>query len=142
MNVPKALLLDTGPLVALLDRRDQWHQACVDAWSSLGDQCATTEAVVTEATHLVSRGGGPPALLLEFLLAAEVPILGLEPEGHRLAARLMRKYEDTPMDYADATLIVAGAWLQTDRVFTLDRRGFKTYRTHAGSRFQVVPRGG
>lgn len=99
----------------------------------------TTEAVVTEATHLVSRGGGPPGIVLEFLLAAEVPILGLDVDGHRLAARLMRQYQDTPMDYADATLVVAAEWLKAESAFTLDRRGFRTYRPTHGRAFTLLP---
>lgn len=133
------VLLDTGPLVAVLDRRDAWHLRCGEAWHALAPRCATTEAVVTEATHLVGRGGGPPALVLELLFAVEVPILTLDSDGHRLAAGLMRRYQDTPMDYADATLVVAAEWLGAAEVFTLDRRGFKTYRGSGDRRFALLP---
>ena len=133
------VLLDTGPLVALLDRRDSWHRPCAEAWDQHGGRCVTTEAVVTEASHLVGRGGGPPSLVVEFLIAAEVPILGLDIDGHRLAARLMRQYQDTPMDYADATLVVAAAWLKAKGVFTLDRRGFRTYRVPRGTVLALLP---
>lgn len=133
------VLLDTGPLVALFDQGDQWHSACVEAWDALGPRCVTTEAVVTEATYMVGRGGGSPALVLEFLLAAGVEILGLEAEGHRRAAALLRKYRDIPMDYADATLVIAAEWLGSSEVFTLDRRGFRSYRKGRGAAFTVVP---
>lgn len=133
------VLLDTGPLVALLDRGDPWHEPCADAWGELGVRCVTTEAVVTEATHLVGRGSGPPALVLEFVLAAKVPILGLDTEGHRRAALLMHQYQDTPMDYADATLVIAAEWLRANRVFTLDRRGFRTYRVSRRAAFRLHP---
>ncbi len=135
----RTLLFDTGPLVALLDRNDQWHSVSTRNWPDLAPRCVTTEAVVTEATHFVSRGGGSPSVVVEFLLDLEVPILGLDDEGHRLAAGLMRRYRDTPMDYADATLVVAAAWLGTDQVFTLDRRGFTTYRTVSENPFVVLP---
>lgn len=131
-------LLDTGPLVALLDRGDPWHPSCAGVWAALAPRCITTEAVVTEATYLVSRGGGPPAVVVEFLLALEIPILGLDTPGHRLAAGLMRRHRDTPMDYADATLVVAAMWLRTSRVFTLDRRGFAVYRGFEGEGFEMV----
>lgn len=133
------LLLDTGPLVAVLDRGDAAHQRCVRTWEEVGSRCVTTEAVVTEATHLVCQGGGPPGIVLELLLAAEVPILGLDVAGHRLAARLMRQYQDTPMDYADATLVVAAEWLKTRSAFTLDRRGFRTYRLSPDRAFTILP---
>lgn len=133
------VLLDTGPLVALLDRSDAAHQQCVAAWDRISTRCVTTEAVLTEATYLVGRGGGPPALVVEFLLASEVPVLTLDRDGHALAARLMRRYQDTPMDYADATLVVAAEWLRARRVMTLDRRGFGAYRRQAGTGFEVLP---
>ena len=56
-------LLDTGPLVAFVDGSDRWHVACAALWESLAPWCVTTEAVVTEATHLVARGGGPASLV-------------------------------------------------------------------------------
>lgn len=135
----RTLLFDTGALVALLDRNDPWHRVSTRHWPDLAPRCVTTEAVVTEATHLVGRGGGAPSVVVEFLLDLEVPILGLDEEGHRLAAGLMRRYRDTPMDYADATLVVAATWLKTSLVFTLDRRGFTTYRTVSGDPFMVLP---
>lgn len=134
-------LLDTGPLVAVLDGNDQRHSVCAEAWDSFAARCVTTEAVITEATHLVARGGGAPELVLELLLAGDVPILGLDTEGHRSAALLMRRYRDTPMDYADATLVLVAEWLGAARVFTLDRRGFRTYRRARGTAFALVPGG-
>ncbi len=67
------VLLDTGPLVAVLDARDQWHARCLAVWPELVHRCVTTEAVVTEACHLVLRGGAPANLPLDFLLAADIP---------------------------------------------------------------------
>jgi hypothetical protein len=53
----------------------------------------------------------------------------------------MRQYDDTPMDYADATLLVAAEWLAASRVFTLDRRGFRTYRLPGERAFSLLPSG-
>ncbi|MDP3775021.1 MAG: PIN domain-containing protein [Gemmatimonadales bacterium] len=133
------MLLDTGPLVACLDARDQWHTACVEAWPEVLDRCVTTEAVVTEASHFVGRGGGPAVLALEFLLAARIPIVPLDPPAHRQASHLMRRYARVPMDYADATLVVLGDALDAPRVFTLDRRGFRAYRGARGLALEIVP---
>ncbi|MFQ5702730.1 MAG: type II toxin-antitoxin system VapC family toxin [Gemmatimonadales bacterium] len=133
------VLLDTGPLIAALDRSDQWHLACVDAWPDLVDRCVTTEAVVTEASHLVQRGGASAGLPLEFLLAARIPILGLELHLHRQAARLMTHYADLSMDYADATLVVLAQALQIATAFTTDRKGFAVYRAAHNREFDIVP---
>ncbi len=133
------VLLDTGPLVAMLDRSDRWHADCLATWNDLGARCLTTEAVVTEATHLVARGGVAAHIPLDFLLAANVPIVALEPSGHEHAARLMRRYLNVPMDYADATLVVVADAVMLRRAFTLDRRGFRTYRRRDGKGFELVP---
>jgi predicted nucleic acid-binding protein len=82
---------------------------------------------------------GPAALPLEFLLAARIPILGLETAGHRHAALMMARYANLPMDYADASLVAAADALYLERVFTTDRRGFGTYRGARGMAFEVLP---
>jgi predicted nucleic acid-binding protein len=133
------VLLDTGPLVAVLDARDQWHARCVESWPSLIDRCMTVEAVVTEACHLVSRGGGPASKPLEFLLAARIPIIGLETAGHRRALSLMTQYGKLPMDFADACLVAIAEALHISTVFTTDRRGFRTYRPPRGKHFALFP---
>jgi uncharacterized protein len=50
----------------------------------------------------------------------------------RVAAALMELYADTPMDFADATLVLLAEALDIRDVFTLDRRGFSVYRTRHG----------
>ncbi|MBA3557429.1 MAG: PIN domain-containing protein [Gemmatimonadaceae bacterium] len=132
-------MLDSGPLVAALDPRDASHRRCAEAWPMLVDRCVTTQAVITEACHLVARGRASPALPVEFLLAAEIPIVGLDAQEHQHIAHLMRRYADLPMDYADATLVVLADAYRLETVFTLDRRGFLNYRRASGAGFQIVP---
>lgn len=132
------VLLDTGPLVAVLDRGDPFHHACVDLWHDIADRCITTEAVVTEATHLVGRAGGSP-LPLELLFAARIPIISIERGGHEHAVRLMRRYGSLPMDYTDATLVIVADALRVSTVFTLDRKAFLMYRRGDGSPFALLP---
>jgi predicted nucleic acid-binding protein len=132
------VLLDTGPLVAALDARDQWHARCVAVWPTVIHRCVTTEAVVTEACHLVLRGGGRAHLPLDFLLRAQIPILGIESGGHLRAAGLMDRYTDLPMDYADASLVALGEALRITAVFTIDQRGFGAYRRSGGGAFTLV----
>lgn len=138
MAAPRDILLDTGPLVAVIDSGDQEHRQCVDLWNDMADRCLTTEAVVTEATHLVGRAGAA-SLPLELLLAARIPIVPLERAGHEHAVRLMRRYATVPMDYADASLVIVADALRLKTVFTLDRKGFRTYRSGTGSPFVMLP---
>ena len=123
----------------MLDAADQWHARWATAWHELADRCLTTEAVVTEASHLVARGGAAAALPLELLLAVGIPVVALEPSGHEHAVRLMTRYLDVPMDYADATLVVVADALKLGTVLTTDRRGFRAYRRANGAAFVLQP---
>lgn len=134
------VLLDTGPLVAVLDRHDQWHTRCAEQVPDLIHRCLTVEAVVTEASHWVARGGGPAHAPLDFLLAAGIPIVGLETGGHRRAASLMHQHNRLPMDFADACLVALAEALDITAAFTTDARGFRAYRPPRGKRFAILPR--
>ena len=138
MTGDRDILLDTGPLIALLDHGDPHHRACVDLWQDIAERCITTDAVVTESTHLVGRAGSA-SLPLELLLAARIPVMALEHDAHEHAVRLMRRYGALPMDYADATLVIVADVIRASTVFTLDRRGFSTYRRGSGESFRILP---
>jgi hypothetical protein len=133
------VLLDAGPIVAFLDPRDQWHAPSPAAWQQLAHRCVTTEAVLAESCHLMLRGRHAPALALELVLDARIPIVPLNRTAHEHAARLMREYADLPMDYADASLVTVAEALGLTRVLTTDRRGFGVYRLTGGKRFELVP---
>jgi predicted nucleic acid-binding protein len=137
----KRWLIDTGPCVAYFDRRDAFHEQVAATLDPFTGQLVTTPAVVTEVMHFLGDAPNGPQAFAEFLTSADVRLLGVtDPEDVAAAARLMRRYTDTPMDFADATLVqVADATGVTD-ILTLDRRGFSTYRTGSGRRFRLVLR--
>ena len=132
-------VLDTGPLVALLSKRDAAHAACLAAFESYKGVFATSEAVLTEATYLLRRvKDGPPTCINFFLRGAA----WIFPADERLLTRchtLTKQYANLPMDYADACLVALADALRLDQVFTTDRRGFRTYRGARGARFQLLP---
>ena len=138
MTASRDILLDTGPLIAILDQGDPHHRACVDLWHDVAERCITTDAIVTEATHLVGRAGAA-SLPLELLLAARIPVVSLEQDVQEHAVRLMRRYGTLPMDYADATLVIVADMIRSSTVFTLDKRGFQTYRRGSGEAFTLLP---
>jgi len=134
----KKLLIDTGPFVAYLDRGDPEHERVVASMDGFRGTLYTTSAVITEAMHLLKGDIRGPRLLAEFVQAAGVQIFeSTQPQQLLLAAALIEKYSDTPMDFADATLVLLGEEIGTSKVFTLDFRGFKTYRTRKGTAFQI-----
>ena len=124
-----AVLVDTGPLVALFDPSDAQHAACTKALARLERQrLVTSVAVLTEATYLLDFSGRAQRALLDFIAKGAVEIASLDAPAIERASALMAKYEDLPMDFADATLVVLAESLGTTTVFTLDRRGFGIYR--------------
>lgn len=133
------LILDTGPLVALLDRRDPHHEWVSPRFAKVSGPLVTTGAVVTEATFLLQHVRDGIARLFEFLTHPRVRILdSFQPAGLRAAAILMQRYADTPMDLADATLVVLAGELGTHRVLTIDERGFRTYRLARNQSFRLI----
>lgn len=132
-------LADTGPLVAYLDAGDPSHaevSACLDEFSGV---LATTSAVITEAMHLLAVSRDGPRALADFVLASGMAVYDLcrPPELHE-AVTLMEKYADTPMDFADATLVLLAEGLNVHEIVTLDRRGFSTYRTRQRRHLKLV----
>ena len=132
-------LIDTGPLVGYLDRDDPSHAEVVACLDRFTGQIVTTSAVITEAMHFVSEVRSGPRSLSEFVAATglEVYDLSRPPELHE-AVSLMEKYADTPMDFADATLVLLGEGLEVHDILTLDRRGFTVFRTRGRKAFRLV----
>lgn len=135
------ILCDTGPLVALIDADDQHHQRCAEALVLLPDDALiTTWPCFTEAMYLLWRAGGLAAqdelwgFLVDGLITLHIAEL---PECQRMRA-LMRQYEDTSMDLADASLVAAAEHLGLSQIFTLDGH-FRVYRLNGTDTFDVVP---
>ena len=126
----RRVLLDTGPLVAWLDRDDA-HHAVVQRWmAAYRGELLTTWPVITEACHLVPEHVAPK--LIAWIeqggaTLAEVPVSSL-----RAIAARMDKYADLPMDLADATLLWVAEREGVMDILTLDKRDFGVYRTTRG----------
>jgi predicted nucleic acid-binding protein len=135
----KALLVDTGPLVAYLDRTDPAHGNVAQSLGTFRGTLFSTSAVITEAIYLLKDYSQGPRRLAEFVQAANVHVFEAT-QAHQLlsAAALIEKYSDTPMDFADATLILLSEEIGVTDIATLDRRGFTTYRTRKGKALRIV----
>jgi predicted nucleic acid-binding protein len=135
----RSWLVDTGAFVAYLNRADPMHEAVAARLESFSGQLATTGAVVTEVMHFVSDAPEGPASFAELLVGSNVQVAeAMQPRHVLAAAVLMKKYADTPMDFADATLVALAEQLGLTDILTLDRRGFAAYRTSKGKRFRLV----
>ncbi len=131
-------LVDTGPLVALFDPKDAGHERCVQALRTIRGRLQTTVPVLTEAFHILDPGSQGSAALRAFISRDGLSVWWLDASRLRRAFELMDRYADHPMDLADASLIVAAELLGTRRIFTLDRRDFRSYRIRRGHRGHPV----
>ena len=134
-----AVLVDTGPLVALLDRSDPYHLTCQETLSSLEDSLVTVWPVVTEAMYMLRSYWQAQDALWEMIDTAAVEILVLGKNDVARMRELMHQYRDLPMDLADAALVRVAERERLRRIFTLDRRDFQIYRPSRIGRFAVLP---
>jgi len=137
--MPGELLLDTGALVSLLDRSQRLHGDCTRFFERWRGTVVSTEAILTEATHLLGRGRGGRQACLDFFLAGGALLIPSAEGSLRRSRKLLEEYADLPMDYADSTLVVLGEELGTNLVFTTDRRDFAVYRLRGRRHFRVLP---
>ena len=133
------VLLDTGPLVAVLHRGDRDHARCAAVLSGFHGTLLATEAVLAESLHLLARVAGGRQACLDFFLRRGATLVPQSLESLARCKQLMSRYADLPMDFADATLVALAEELAVKRVFTLDRRGFGVYRIGRRERFTIVP---
>lgn len=130
------ILIDTGPLVALFNPKDNYHAHCRSVLQSLREPLLTTVPVLTEAFHLLVPGSKGALALGTFVQKKGIAVWSLDDDGLKMALLLMEKYADKPMDLADASLVSAAQVLETQRIFTIDRSDFLTYRILSGHSYK------
>lgn len=134
-----SLLLDTGGLVTLLDRSQRDHAAFVEFFERWQGAVVSTEAVLTEASHLLGRVPGGRTVCLDFVLAGGVTLIPSSRATLEGCRALVERYADVPMDFADATLVVLAEDLGTNLILTTDRKDFSMYRIGGRRGFELVP---
>ena len=136
------IVVDAGPLIALFDSSDAAHTRCRGALRAIRERTSTTIAVLTEAFHILGPSSASSELLRDYVLHGGLDVWFMGRNGVARAFELMETYADHPMDFADASLVVAAETLGTRKVFTLDMKDFKAYRIRRGHRqepFEIVP---
>lgn len=133
----KPALLDTGVIVALLDRSEKFHQACSEAVRSLEAPLVTCEAVIAESCYLLRNLPGAPEAVIENVVAG---IFQLPFQLSREAAaikQVLRKFRDRGIDLADACLIRLADEFETADILTLDK-DFQIYRWGKNKPFRIL----
>ncbi len=123
------VIVDTGPLVAYFNRRDEHHDWAVKRWSTLFDPVLTCESVISEAAFLL-REDGLDLDKLWFALERGVVRVQFDFSAHQAdLLKLLRKYRDVPMSVADACLVRLSELWDRSVIFTTDE-DFSVYRRH------------
>ncbi len=133
------VLVDAGPLVALIDRTDPYHQRCVAALKTVRDPLGTVWPAFTEAMYLLRYDARDQRALWDMVGAGGLRFVELGPDDCPRMRELMWKYRDLPMDLADAALVRVAEREGLRRVFTIDRQDFEVYRPHRFGRFEILP---
>lgn len=132
-------LIDTGAILALLDRNDRWHDACTEAFATLRLPLVTSAAVLAELFHLVGDRPRDVDAAWSFLRSGAVSVAGIDDADLPVLNALMVRYRDRPMDFADATLVHLAERESLSTVFTVDHNDFETYRIGGRRRFRILP---
>ena len=133
----KPVLLDTGVIVAWLDRSERHHKMCVEALDNLAAPLVTCEAVIAESCYLLRRLPGAGAAILENVASGTFQIpLQLSRSASEIQ-RVFRKFRDREVDLADACLVHLADALRTGDILTLDR-DFAVYRWGRNQPFHFI----
>jgi predicted nucleic acid-binding protein len=132
-------LIDTGAILALLDRSDRWHRTCVEAFRQLRLPLLTSEAVLTELFHLVGDARHEMEAAWQLVNSGAIVLATIDNSELEAVHKLMSRYSDRPMDFADATLVYLAKREELTTVFTVDQADFDIYRIDGRRRFRVLP---
>lgn len=131
----RQVLLDTGPLVALLDKRDNLHNWTVRTFQDIQYPLLTCEPVITEACFLLSNTYGGQESVMTLIERGAINIdFSLKHHADALS-KLIAQYNSVPMSLADACLLKMAELSKNSTVMTFDS-DFRIYRMH---RNQPIP---
>jgi predicted nucleic acid-binding protein len=135
----RAVLIETGPLVALLDRSDHHHETVTEALTRIQDPLVSVWPVLVEAMYLLGASWRAQKALWEMFESGVVRFLSLDEDDLPHLKSLMEKYRDLPMDLADAALVRVAEREGIRRVLTLDRRDFSVYQLARKGSLTLLP---
>ena len=135
------VLADTGPLYALVDRSDGWHERATAWWGHAPRQVVIPVSVLPEVSYLLQTRIGPAAeqAFIRAVADGEFITESLEPEDIGRVAELMREYADLPLGFVDATVVAIAERLGARDILTTDRRHFGVIRPQHTKAFELLP---
>jgi uncharacterized protein len=135
----KRVLVDTGPLVAIMSRSDQYHETCVQTLHDLPGPLFSCGPVITEAAWLLRGHAGAVRQLLDSISTGFLELLPIQSAEAAEIGKVMEKYRNIRPQLADAALVYLAERDGFDVIFTLDRRDFSVYHASRKRGFRIVP---
>lgn len=132
-------LLDTGPLVAAIDRTDAHHARCAELLTSLSGRLLVPATVVVEVCWLLEERPDIEAAFLDSVASGEFELAPITTENLARMAELVRTYADFPLGAVDASVIAVAERLKVTTVATLDRRHFPAVRPSHCTALTLLP---
>lgn len=123
----QGVLLDTGPLVAFLNKRDNLHEWSVAQWNLISPPMLTCEAVISESCFLLTSAGGNSDSVMQLIQRNIVTVSFHLADNVDSVRKLLLKYQSLPMSMADACLVRMSELSPNSQLFTLDT-DFRIYR--------------
>jgi predicted nucleic acid-binding protein len=133
----KKILIDSGPLIALFDSSDTYHQASVEFIKNNKYPLITTIASITETLHLLDFNRNAQIDFLEWVSRGAIEVHNIQNPDFKRLKELTEKYRDLPMDFADSCLVLLAEKLDINVIATIDR-DFSIYRIKGKKKFKVI----
>lgn len=135
------VVADTGPLYALMDRSDRWHNRVVAWWDAQPRSVVVPVTVLPEVSYLLQTRIGPAAeaAFIGAVASGELQTEPLEAEDVSRAHLLMQEYADLPLGFVDATVVAIAERLGAREILTTDRRHFGVVRPKHMSSLVLLP---
>jgi len=137
--VADRVLIDTGPIIAILSEDDEYHNRCSQALSALVPPLFTCWPVITEAAWLLRKRPDIVARMFEGFTGGLFALLSLTADDLPDVAAIMKRYESASLQVADATLAHLAERENIRTVFTTDRRDFSIIRLKRNRTLKIIP---
>lgn len=133
------ILVDAGPLAAIVNANDQYHVVCTAAAKIIPPPTGTVWPVLSEVMYLLAGMPRAQEAVWEMIARGKLQLLPLGADDIPRIRELMTKYSNRPMDLADAALIRVAERENIRQFFTVDRKDFSVYRLHGRIRPSILP---
>lgn len=131
------ILIDSGPLIALFDASDKYHQSSIEFIKNNTSSLVTTIASITEVLHILDFNRNAQIDFLEWIANGGVQIFNIQQDDLPRIKELTVKYQDLAMDFADSCLVLLAEKNGINTIVTVDR-DFTIYRINCKKAFETI----